>query len=110
MRYYERHPLILRKEARPPTEVMVVFVDRDKEQYGLRQSASKFRLPLRSTTSIKYENEALTDYPIASNEIKSLKTIYDVYRKTTSKSMVLTKYGGNCCAKEFALRAVQSNG
>ena len=60
--------------------------------------------------STKYVNEILTDYPIASNEIRNLKAIYSVYGKATSKSMVLTKYGGNCYVKVFALPVVQSNG
>jgi hypothetical protein len=45
--------------------------------------------------SIKHENEILTGYPIALNEIKRLSGIYSVYGKAISKFMAPTKYGGN---------------
>ncbi|WP_143037940.1 hypothetical protein [Nitrosomonas sp. Nm58] len=44
MRYCVRHRLILRKDARPPTEVMVIFVDQHKEQYGVKPICKQIQI------------------------------------------------------------------
>lgn len=53
-RYYERHQLILRKDARPPTEVIVLFVDQHKERYGVEPICRQIQI----APSSYYEHKA----------------------------------------------------
>lgn len=96
--------------ARPPTEVMAMFVDQHEEQYGVELICKQIQI----VPSNYYERKArqrdpdqLADRVKRDRHLNALRSISG---KRTSKSMTLTKSGGNYYVKVFALPVVQLNG
>ncbi len=109
MRYCAKHRHILRKEARPPVEVMLPFVNQHKEQYGVEPICEQFGLPCRATTNTKRERDP-DRLPDRIKLDMRLELDIEGAWKNNFRVYGARKVWHSCCEKALVLLAAQPNG
>ena len=109
-RYCTRHQPILRKDARPPTEVMVIFVDQHKEQYGVEPICEQIQIAPSSYYQHKARERAPDRLPDRIKRDKELESDIQRVWKNNFKVYGANKVDGSCYEKALLLLAALLNG